>query len=274
MKITDIIIDEAFEDFLPVLQADERAALKEEIEQDGFTDPLIVWQHHGELIDGYNRYRIWQELGADPDKAPDIVERKFADRMAVMEWMFHHQVARRNLTPAQRATVALKMKPAIEERAAENQKRKPNFVSTNSSKQKVDTRKEVAKIAGVSEDTVRKTEKVLKDGSAEVKEAMQSGELSANKAFEKIKAAEPKPPGRKEQPSTKRAATLLAKVTGDFQKAADNLAPLVREFDAIKSADSSFQKKHQELLGHHSRLFQICEDGKRILKTLNNVWAK
>lgn len=196
MKITDVIIDEQFEDFLPALQADERAALKEEIEQDGFTDPLIVWQHHGELIDGYNRYRIWLELGADPDKAPDIVERKFADRMAVMEWMYHHQIARRNMTAAQRAATALKMKPAIEERAKANQKaaggdknreKQEGKALVLNSAQPIRTIKEVAKIAGVSEDTVRKTEAVIEHGKKSTKKKMLAGEMSANEAFKETK---------------------------------------------------------------------------------------
>lgn len=200
MRIEDVIIDEGFQDFLPSLHSDERAALKEEILEDGFTDPLIVWQNHGELIDGYNRYDIWLELGADPDKAPDIIERKFADRAAVMEWMFHHQFARRNMTAAQRAAVALKMKPAFEERAAKNQKaaggdknlekQGEKALSMNSSKAlpPVDTRKEIAAIAGVSEDTVRKTETVLKHGKKSTKKKMLDGEISANEAFKETKA--------------------------------------------------------------------------------------
>lgn len=196
MRIEDVIVDEEFETFLPALQPEERANLKEEIERDGFTDPIIVWMNHGQIVDGYNRYRIWQELGSDPDKCPDIVERKFDDRAAVMEWMFRHQLSRRNLTPAQRAEVALKLKPAIAERAtaAKADAGKSAGVGgkkvlTNSSKpiSRVNTRKEVAKIAGVSEDTVRKTEVVLKEGTPEIKAAMSSGEMSANQAFQQTR---------------------------------------------------------------------------------------
>jgi ParB-like chromosome segregation protein Spo0J len=199
VQITDVIIDEEFEGFLPSLSADEYAGLKASVASDGFTDPLIAWQHHGELIDGYNRYRLWLENGADQNKAPDIIERKFTDRAAVMKWMFERQAARRNWTAAQRATVALKMKPAIEEKAAENKggrptgekpsktrEKKPVTNSSQVSREKT-TRAKVAKIAGVSEDTVRKTEAVLKDGTPEVKAAMAAGEMSANQAFKETK---------------------------------------------------------------------------------------
>lgn len=193
MDIKDVVCDPEFESFLPPLSSEERSALKADIEANGITDSIIVWQHHGEIIDGYNRYRIWLELGADRDKAPDIIERKFPDRAAVMEWMFHHQISRRNWTAAQKAATALKMKPAIEQKAAESKSNNAKTtgrgkkVSTNSSKTKVDTRKEVAKIAGVSQDTVRKTEAVLEHGSPEVREKMLAGEMSANEAFKEIK---------------------------------------------------------------------------------------
>ena len=88
------------------------------------------------------------------------------------------------------------MKPAIEERAAaaksESGKvhgRGQEKVSMNSSKPiSVDTRKEIAEIAGVSEDTVRKTEAVLKHGKKSTKKKMLDGEISANEAFKETKA--------------------------------------------------------------------------------------
>lgn len=280
MNIEDVIIDEEFEDFLPALQPEERNALKNEIEKDGFTDAIIVWMNHGELVDGYNRYRIWLELGANSDNAPEIIERKFSDRAAVMEWMFHHQFARRNATAAQRAATALKMKPALAARAKVNEKSgggdkksgkqagKSGSMNSSNPIRPVDTRKEIAAIAGVSEDTVRKTEIVLEQGKASTTRKMLAGEISANEAFRETKQTQ------KSIPDDRQAASLLAKVTADIARVSENMAHLVRAWDAMKASDPSFQKKHQELLGHHSRLFQVCEDGKRIVKKLNEVWSK
>ena len=98
------------------------------------------------------------------------------------------------MTAGQRAAVALKMKPAIKEKAQSAKveggknagKNRSGKVSMNSSKP-IDTRKEVAKIAGVSEDTVRKTEAVLKDGAPEVKAALQAGKITANAAFKETR---------------------------------------------------------------------------------------
>ena len=75
--------------------------------------------------------------------------------------------------------MALKMKPAIQEKAKEQQARKPKSVPMNSSEQKpVDTRREVAWIAKVSEDTVRKTEAVLNEAPESVKAEMLAGTKS------------------------------------------------------------------------------------------------
>lgn len=193
MDIKDVTIDPELESFLPPLVSDERKELKAQIERDGFTDPLIVWQNHGDVIDGHNRYRIWQELGSDPDKAPEIIEKKFADKAAVMEWMYKRQDGRRNWTAAQKTMVALKMKPAIEERAKNNKVESGKATGRGNKKvsptlaKPLDTREEIAKLAGVSHGTVSKVEAVLAEGTPEVKAAMESGEISANAAYKATK---------------------------------------------------------------------------------------
>ncbi len=201
MRIQDVIVDEELKGFLPPLHADEREALKTSIIRDGWTDPIIVWLNSGEIVDGYHRYQIWLELGADLDDCPDIVEKKFTDRAAVMEWMFRRQMARRNWTPAQKAAVGLKMKPALEQQAAAAQvaggvsagRQRKRKVVQNSAQpiRQPTTRERVAQIAGVSHETVRHTEAVLERGSEELRDAILNGNISANAAF---KSLPPKPP--------------------------------------------------------------------------------
>lgn len=295
MEIRDVICDPEFESFLPPLSAEEKAALRADIEANGITDPIIVWQHHGEIVDGYNRYRLWQELGSFPKRAPEIIEKKFPDRAAVMEWMFKRQSGRRNWTAAQKAATALKMKPAIEAKAAENKTESGKHsgrgkVSTNSSKpiSPVDTRKEIAAIAGVSEDTVRKTEAVLEHGTSEVKAAMQAGEISANAAFNQTKNnGKPRPqtePTEEEDgpdrtnPATEKqiakAGKLLAKVVGSINTTNDTLGPLVCAFDEIKAADANFGNRHRALLAHHKRLFDAMAEAKKAVSALNAAWVR
>lgn len=100
MELHDIIIKPEFRDFLPSLK--DRTALAEKIAAEGWTDePITVWQHHGILLDGHNRYAIWQERiknGIDDD-GPLIRELKFDSEEAAFYWVVNNQCARRNLTP-------------------------------------------------------------------------------------------------------------------------------------------------------------------------------
>jgi len=64
-----------------------------------------------------------------------------------------NQFSRRNLTPFARGELALKRKHIIAAKAKENQKRSGGAVPQKSA-EPVETRKELAKIAGVSHDTI------------------------------------------------------------------------------------------------------------------------
>jgi len=191
LSIHDVTIDDELEALLPPLSSEEIAGLISSVKRDGFTDPIIVWLGHGILVDGHNRHRVWrEELGGDEDKAPEIIERQFASRDDVKEWMLRRQLSRRNLTDAMRVKVALQLRPMIEARAKANQIRKPSgSVPLTSAEQPMETRKEIAKAAGVGADTVRKVESVLRDASESIKAAMLNGDQSINAAFNETRHA-------------------------------------------------------------------------------------
>jgi hypothetical protein len=200
MKITDVTINTELRNLLPPLSPDERSLLVESIQREGFRDAVIVWLGHGTLLDGHNRMTIWkQELGADEDKAPEIVERPFASIEAAKEWMLRNQLARRNLTDAQRIQVTLRLKPFIEQKAAANLTKggRPKdtdkgLVNLPKVSELVNTRKELAETAGVSEKTFAKAEAVLEKGTQETKAAMlapksDESHISISKAYETVR---------------------------------------------------------------------------------------
>ena len=84
------------------------------------------------------------------------------------------------------------MKPVIAAKAKEQQIRKPaDFVLQKSAEQNpIDTRKEIAKAAGVSHDTIAKVEKIQKQAAPEIIEKVQSGEMSINEGYKQVKQAE------------------------------------------------------------------------------------
>ncbi|MFA7197642.1 MAG: hypothetical protein WC092_08985, partial [Anaerovoracaceae bacterium] len=92
------------------------------------------------------RYEICTAHG----KPFETVEMEFASRDDAMVWIINNQFSRRNLTPFIRGELALKRKHIIAAKAKENQIRKPKSVPQNSVEQKIDTQKELAKIAGVA----------------------------------------------------------------------------------------------------------------------------
>lgn len=185
MQCADIVIDDEFSNLIPPLTADEDAELEASvIKEQGFTDPVIVWLNYGILVDGHNRYGKWVKVfGRDEEKAPQITEKHFASREEVIEFMLRRQLARRNLSDAMRIKLALRLKPAFEAKAKEKQSNKGGKALRQKSDEALRADEEVAKVAGKSRDTVRKVEKVLSEGTDEVKASMLAGETKINAAY-------------------------------------------------------------------------------------------
>jgi N6-adenosine-specific RNA methylase IME4 len=146
---------------------------------------VLTW--NGILIDGHNRYEICTKHGL----AFSVVEKEFASESNVKEWMINNQFGRRNLSNYQRSVLALELESVFSERAKEQQIRKPESVIQISEEQKpIVAIKEVAKIANVSHDTIAKVKKIEAVASEEVKERLNSGEISINEAYKGIKKVE------------------------------------------------------------------------------------
>lgn len=181
-----VTIDNEFENLIPPLTDDEYAQLEINILRDGIRDALITW--HGILIDGHNRYRIAQKHGL----TYRTVEKQFTDRNDAERWIILNQFGRRNLSAYDRSILALKLKPIIAEKAKEKQVESGGAVPQKSAKPPVDTRQELAKVAGVSHDTIAKVEKIQAKASPEIKSAIKSGEMSINQAYQTLKREEKK----------------------------------------------------------------------------------
>lgn len=179
MPRTAIKIDPEFRALIPPLTDEERRQLEENILADGCRDPLVTWC--GLLIDGHNRYEICEANGKDYD-VTDLV---LANRNEAKAWIIRNQFGRRNLTPYQRAELAMALEPLIAAKAKEQQIRKP--VSQKSVEQKpIDTQKELARVAGVSHDTIHKAKVISEKAPEPVKEQLRRGEVSINKAYSDV----------------------------------------------------------------------------------------
>ena len=155
--IVKIHIDNEFKNLIPPLTNEEYKGLEESILKEGCRDSLVTW--NGTLIDGHNRYEICTKHNIPFE----TVEHNFDSRQAVIEWIILNQFGRRNLPAHERARLALRLKPVIAERAKEKEEeRKKTFQkSEKSNLPEYNTAKEIAKVAGVSHDTIAKGMDIL-----------------------------------------------------------------------------------------------------------------
>lgn len=206
-----LTINKAFQDLIRPLSAEEYAELEESIITYGCRDPIVVW--NDTIIDGHNRYRICSEN----DVAYQVHDMTydFDTEDEVKMWIIKNQFGRRNLEPYQRAQLALQLKDLIAGKAKENQikslkqyanneedavcqksdKREDdeNTVLANLPKRSVNTREELAKIAGVSGRTIDKVEVIETKAPDPVKDAARDNVISINKAYEITKEVQDLP---------------------------------------------------------------------------------
>lgn len=208
--MTQIVIDGEFKSLIPPLTDEEYKGLEESILKDGCRDALVVWGNI--LVDGHNRYEICQKHNV----SFETTKMEFDDRDKAIEWIILNQFGRRNLPAYERARLALRLKPVIAEKAKENLHNasggdrrsiafKTNAISKKESnkdeqgnnqgcqksdKVEIDTKREIAKVAGVSHDTIAKVEKIEKKAPAEVKEKLRKGDMSINQAYQTIRREE------------------------------------------------------------------------------------
>jgi len=94
----ELQVDEEFSTQIPPLTDDEFEQLEDNILSDGrIISPIITW--NGFIVDGHNRYRILQD---HPEIPYQTIEMEFPDRYAVLAWICHNQLGRRNLTEEQK----------------------------------------------------------------------------------------------------------------------------------------------------------------------------
>jgi len=183
-----IIIDKEIESYLPRLSETQFSELAKSIIAEGCRDPLVVWDNgddSGILLDGHNRYRICQEHKIGCDVAP----MSFPDRASALIWLIQNQFNRRNLEPYQRAELALKLEPLIAAKAKERQRCGQGGVllsATLPEAKPIDTRAEVAKVAGIGERNIAKAKVIQEKAPEEVKERLRTGQTTINREYKEI----------------------------------------------------------------------------------------
>lgn len=204
-----LTIDPEFKDLIPPLTTEEFDGLEQNILQHGCRVPLDVWGDI--LVDGHNRHAICQKHGLSFQTKQVTFENKNDAKI----WIINNQFDRRNLSSYTRSVLALKMEGFYKEKAKINQlstlkqnqsvleiSPKRNALPFKATSQPfaefqrtyqerksttpINTRVELAKIAGVSENTIAKVKKIVETATPEVKAKVERGEMSINEAHKQI----------------------------------------------------------------------------------------
>ena len=146
----EIKINNEFKNLIPPLTPHEYNQLEISIINEGCRDALILWNDI--LVDGHNRYEICTKHNI----SFNTVQHEFEDINDAKLWIIVNQLARRNLSPYERSVVALTQKKLIEFKAKQNLKlsQGKGIKGSPNSANLIDTREEIAKVAGVGHDTI------------------------------------------------------------------------------------------------------------------------
>ena len=188
-----IQIKDEFKKLIPALTQEEFKQLEDNCLKEGIREAILTW--NGFIIDGHNRYEIATKWNLDFQTK----SKHFKDEEEVKEWMILNQFGRRNLSNYQRSVLALQLEEVFKEKAKENLKvsgekfGKGTQISANPIEIKpIETRKELAKVANVSHDTIAKVKVIEQKAPEEVKAKLSTGEVSINQVYQEIKKEEKK----------------------------------------------------------------------------------
>lgn len=131
------------------------------------------------IVNGHNRYEICTQF--DIPFTTHALD--FDSRDDAKAWIIQNQFARRNLTPYQRVELVLKLKPLIAVGQGARTELRPNW-------DKVDTKSELAKIAGVGHNTIVRGEFIAVKADDSTKAKLRTGETSINAEYTKLRREE------------------------------------------------------------------------------------
>lgn len=200
LNFNNIQIDEELERLLPPLSKEDYNILEQSLLKNGFEQKfgrIKVWfggeknfdnKRVGYIIDGHNRYRICQKHKIELNSR--CFETVSMDsKEEVIKWMYENQLARRNLSQAEKYEIVEKYTTFLNDMAKKNQSDGGKGLSNLT---KVNVRKEKAKKAGMSDGNYYKLDKIMKSNNEEVKKKLREKKISVDKAYREIKNPKPK----------------------------------------------------------------------------------
>ena len=144
------------------------------------SQPIIVWDEGQVVIDGHTRIKAAQEAGITDIP---VHYKSFATEDEALAYAIHLQRNRRNLTDGEiiRCIEALDRR---KQRGGDHKSAKFQEKSKAPDGAIDKTSQETARVIGISPRKVERTRTILEHADEEMKEAVQAGEMSINKAYQ------------------------------------------------------------------------------------------
>lgn len=192
-----------FADFIPVADGADQFALRASIESIGLIEPIMLFE--GAILDGRHRYAACTKVGVEPR----FVEFE-GDEEAALQYVLGKNIARRNLTTAQKLSLRDKLTPEIERLRKLALERKTLGQPVVEGSGRVD--EAVAAIINVSRETQRQYDvvKAAADegvaGADDFLERMLNDEVSVKKAYAAVQQAKTYDPDELDRIAKKQAS--------------------------------------------------------------------
>lgn len=307
-------INSEFKNLIPPLSNEEYDELKESILTYGCRDPLVVWKDT--IIDGHNRYHICKANNIAYNTVDMTSDFETEDE--VKAWIIKNQFARRNIDKYQRSQLALQLKDIIAAKAKENQLsglkqfniadentvpqisaerenateedslEHENTVLMNSSKrteaeaiEPINTRKQLAEMARVSEQTIDRVETIETQAPESVKTAARNNVVSINKAYEITKAVKELPQENQEEEAQRlmyeerqrkfAAIDRQYKMANAVFDAISKMARLRPDEECFKAYMDKYPSQNKDLSYDLNRILENVETIKRLHKEFNSL---
>lgn len=141
--------------------------------------PLVITRDRL-IIDGYARWELAKRQGRP---ALQCIEYDLTPEES-LQWLIQTHRRSEGLNDFLRIELALDLEPSFRKKAKLNQQAggKGKGLSTLTGAEQVDSRREIARVAGVSSGNVRKVRRVLAEACPSLKEAARTREISINRA--------------------------------------------------------------------------------------------
>lgn len=157
-------------EIFPDIDGEEFKALVDDIEKHGLRQPLVMYQ--GKILDGRNRWRACEKLGIKP-KTTDY---RGDDPVG---FVLSLNLTRRHLTESQRAMVAARIANLPRGGDHRSQNQSANLHLGGEIRPKIE---QTAKTLQVSPRTVKHARKVVEEGTKELRQAVEKGEVAVSTA--------------------------------------------------------------------------------------------